>query len=114
VEIAKFNSTNAELNEFYTKDVLRKAIEQSCQDVISSQIEYEASAEAYKAVKESYDVASEKYYQGLMNSVDFLIQKTAYIASESTFLQSKYRLIFSYKVLDFYSGQPLSFSNKNK
>jgi outer membrane protein len=109
VEIAKFNLNNAELNEFNTKDVLRKAIEQACQNVVSNQIEYEASSEAYKAVKESYDVALEKYTQGLMSSVDFLIQKTTFISTESTFLQSKYNLIFSYKVLDFYSGQPLSF-----
>ena len=111
MEIAKLNLNNAELNEFNTKDVLRKAIEQACQNVISNQIEYEASAEAYKAVKESYDVASEKYNQGLMSSVDFLIQKTTFISTESTFLQSKYALIFSYKVLDFYSGQSLSFKN---
>lgn len=111
VEIAKKNTNNAELNELNVKNQLRKAIEQACQDVISSQIEYEASAEAYKAVKESYDVASEKYFQGIMNSVDFLIQKTAYITAESTLLQSKYKLIFSYKVLDFYSGRPLSFKN---
>ena len=109
VEIAKLNLNNAELNEFNTKDVLRKAIEQACQNVISNQIEYEASLEAYNAVKESFDVASEKYSQGLMGSVDFLIQKTTFISTESTFLQSKYNLIFSYKVLDFYSGQPLSF-----
>jgi outer membrane protein len=114
VAIAKLNSNNAELNEFNTKDVLRKAIEQSSQDVISSQIEYEASVEAYQAVKESFDVASEKYNQGLMSPVDFLIQKTTFIATESSFLQSKYKLIFSYKVLDFYSGQPLSFGTNNK
>jgi outer membrane protein len=114
VEVAKKNSTNAELDELNIKNQLRKAIEQACQDVISSQIEYEASTEAYKAVKESFDVAAEKYFQGIMNSVDFLIQKTNYISSEITFLQSKYKLIFSYKVLDFYSGQPLSFKNNNK
>jgi len=109
VEIAKLNLNNAELNEFNTKDVLRKAIEQACQNVVSNQIEYEASLEAYNAVKESFDVASEKYTQGLMGSVDFLIQKTTFISTESSFLQAKYNLIFSYKVLDFYSGQPLSF-----
>ncbi len=111
VAIAKKNTNNAELDELNVKNQLRKAIEQACQDVVSSQIEYEANAEAYKAVKESYDVASEKYFQGLMNSVDFLIQKTSFISAESSFLQSKYRLIFSYKVLDFYSGQSLSFNN---
>jgi outer membrane protein len=114
VAIAKKNSDNAALNEFNVKNQLRKAIEQACQDVVSSQIEYEAGNEAYKAVKESYDVATEKYNRGLMNSVDYLIQKTTYISTESTFLQSKYRLIFNYKVLDFYSGQPLSIGKNNK
>jgi len=114
VAIAKKNTDNAELNEYNVKNQLRKSIEQSCQDVISSQIEYEASAEAYQAVKESFDVASEKFFKGMMNSVDFLIQKTTFIATESKFLQSKYALIFSYKVLDFYSGQPLSFKSGTK
>jgi len=112
VEVAKKNTDNAELNEYNVKNQLRKAIEQSCQDVTSSQIEYEASVEAYNAVKESFDVASEKFNQGIMNSVDFLIQKTTYITTQSALLQSKYRLIFSYKVLDFYSGLPLSFGKK--
>jgi outer membrane protein len=109
VEVAKLNANTAELNELNTKDILRKAIEQSCQDVVSSQIEYEASTEAYAAVKESFDVASEKFNQGIMNSVDFLIQKTTFITTQSLYLQSKYKLIFSYKVLDFYAGLPLSF-----
>jgi outer membrane protein len=114
VAVAMKNSDNAELNEYNVKNQLRKAIEQSCQDVTSSQIEYESSVEAFNAVKESYDVASEKFNQGIMNSVDFLIQKTTFIASQSTLLQSKYRLIFSYKVLDFYAGLPLSFSKYSK
>jgi outer membrane protein len=114
VEVAKKNTNNAELNEYNVKNQLRKAIEQACQDVTSSQIEYDASVEAYNAVKESYDVASEKYTQGIMNSVDFLIQKTTYITTQSALLQSKYRLIFSYKVLDFYSGLPLSFNTNSK
>jgi len=114
VAVARKSSENAELNEYNVKNQLRKAIEQACQDVTSSQIEYEASVEAYNAVKESYDVASEKYNQGIMNSVDFLIQKTTYITAQSSLLQSKYRLIFSYKVLDFYTGLPLSFSSNIK
>jgi outer membrane protein len=111
VEIAKKNTVNAELDELNVENQLRKAIEQACLDVTSSQIEYEASAEQYKAVKESFDVASEKLFQGIMNSVDYLIQKTSFISAESKFLQSKYKLIFSYKVLDFYTGQSLSFRN---
>jgi outer membrane protein len=114
VEIAVKNTINAELDELNVRNQLRKSIEQACLDVESSQIEYEASVQLYKAVKESFAVASEKYFQGLMNSVDFLIQKTSYISAESTFLQSKYKLIFSYKVLDFYTGRPLSFKKSEK
>jgi outer membrane protein len=113
VNIAKMNTNNAELDELNIKNQLRKAIEQACLDVTSSQIEYEASEQQYQAVKESFDVASEKFFQGIMNSVDYLIQKTSFISAESNFLQSKYKLIFSYKVLDFYTGQPLSFKNTN-
>jgi outer membrane protein len=113
LEIARKNTDNAELEELNVKNQLRKEIEQACQDVVSSQIEFEASQEAYKAAKESLDVASEKYFQGLMNSVDFLIQKTSFITAESSLLQSRYRLIFSYKVLDFYIGKPLSFNKEN-
>jgi outer membrane protein len=113
VEIAKKNTNNAELDELNVKNQLRKAIEQACLDVASSQIEFDASSEQFRAVKESFDVASEKYFQGIMNSVDFLIQKTSYISAESTFLQSKYKLIFSYKVLDFYTGQSLSLRKVN-
>lgn len=114
VAVAMKNTINAELDELNVRNQLRKSIEQACLDVESSQIEYEASGQLYKAVKESFAVASEKYFQGLMNSVDFLIQKTSYISAESTFLQSKFKLIFSYKVLDFYSGRPLSFKNIEK
>ena len=109
VNIARLNTGNAELDELNIKNQLRKAIEQACLDVTSSQTEYEASLQQYQAAKESVDVASEKYLQGLMNSVDFLIQKTSFISAESNSLQSKYKLIFSYKVLDFYTGQPLTF-----
>jgi outer membrane protein len=109
VAIAMKNTNNAEFDELNVKNQLRKAIEQACQDVTSSQIEFEASTEAYNAVKESFDVAAEKFFQGLLNSVDFLVQKTSFIAEESSYLQSKYKLIFSYKILDFYTGQPLSF-----
>jgi outer membrane protein len=109
VEIAKKNTDNAELDEINVRNQLRKSIEQACQDVISSETEYEASAEAYKAARESFDVASEKFFQGIVNSVDYIIQKTNFITAESTFLQSKYKLVFSYKVLDFYTGIPLTF-----
>lgn len=99
---------NAELSETEVKNQLRKEIEQACVDVTSAQIEYEASQEQYQATEESYSLATEKFEQGLINSVDFLFEKTNLIIAESQLLQSKYNLIFSYKILDFYTGVPLT------
>ena len=108
VAVAKIGYRDAELSETDTKNQLRKSIEQACQDVVSAQIEYEASLEKYVATRESSALSDEKFSQGIINSVDFLVSKTNLIVAESQLLQSKYNLIFSYKILDFYMGIPLS------
>jgi len=108
VDVAKIDKQTAELNNSYTKNQLRKAVEQACVDVTSSEKEFEASREEFNAATESYQVAEEKFNQGLLSSVEFLIQKTNLIAAESKFLQSKFNLIFTYKTLDFYKGIPLT------
>jgi outer membrane protein len=108
VSIARLGYQDAELNETDTKNQLRKSIEQSCLDVSSAQIQYEASLENYKAMLESSALSDEKFKQGIINSVDYLVSKTNLIVAESELLQSKYNLIFSYKTLDFYMGIPLS------
>jgi outer membrane protein len=108
VALADIAVSNAELDVVNTKNQLRKEIEQACVDVISAQSQYAASLELKQSSQESYDVTAEKYKVGLLNSVDFLVQKTSLITSESQLLQSKYSLIFRYKVLDFYKGVPLT------
>jgi outer membrane protein len=108
VTVAKISYQDAELTEINTKNALRKSIEQACQDVISSQIKYEASIESYKATLEASTLSDEKFKNGMINSVDYLVSKTNLIVAESELLQSKYNLIYTYKVLDFYLGIPLS------
>lgn len=108
VDVARINYRNSELSEIDTKNQLRKSIEQACQDVVSAQTEYEASMEKYLATKESSALADEKFSQGLINSVDYLVQKTNLIVAESQLLQSKFNLIYSYNVMDFYTGMPFS------
>ncbi len=108
IAVAKIGYEDAVLTETDTKNQLRKNIEQACLDVTSAQIEYEASLEKYQATQEASSLSDEKFKQGIINSVDYLVSKTNLLVSESQFLQSKYNLIFSYKVLDFYAGIPLS------
>jgi outer membrane protein len=108
VAVAKLGYRDAELSETDTKNQLRKNIEQACQDVTSAQIEYEASLENFSATQESSALSDEKFTQGIINSTDYLVSKTSLIVAESQVLQSKFNLIFSYKILDFYMGVPLS------
>jgi outer membrane protein len=107
VSIANIAVSNAELDELNTKNTLRKEIEQACLDVETAKSVYVAGLDQMQSSQESYNVTDEKYKQGLLNSVDFQVQKTSLIAAESKLLQAKYSLIFSYKVLDFYKGIPL-------
>ncbi|MFH0842046.1 MAG: TolC family protein [Bacteroidota bacterium] len=107
VAVARIGYQDAELSELNTRNELRKSIEQACLDVASAQTEYEASLESYNATLESSRLSDEKFSQGMINSIDYLVSKTTLIVAESNLLQSKFNLIFSYKVLDFYSGIPL-------
>ena len=106
---ARAGITTAELDELNAKNQLRKEIEQACLDARSAFISYNAAVNQYEASLESYNVAEEKFKLGAMNSVDFLIQKTNMTSSESNLLQVKYELVYSYKIIDFYTGVPLSF-----
>ena len=108
VAIAKIGTTKASLNEFDVKNQLRKSIEQACVNLKSAYVKYQASLEKFNSVQESYNVAQEKFSLGSLSSVDFLIQKTNLITAESDLLQSKYNLVFSKKILDFYLGSPLT------
>ncbi len=108
IGIAQIGIERAELETINTKNTLRKEIEQAVVDVESAQSKYEANLEKYRAVKQSNDVAAEKYELGLLNSVDYLFEKTNLITTESSLLQSKFNLIFNYKILDFYKGISLT------
>ena len=108
VAIAQIGYQDAELTEINTRNELRKSIEQACLDVSSAQVEYEANLENYQATGESAELSDEKFRQGIINSVDYLVSKTNLIVAESQLLQSRFNLIYSYKVLDFYTGIPLS------
>ncbi len=108
IAVAKIGYQNAELSEIDTKNTLRKNIEQACVDVSSAQIKYEASKENYSATLEASLLSDEKFKQGVINSVDYLVSKTNLIVAESELLQSKYNLIVSYKIMDYYMGIPLA------
>jgi len=109
VSRAKYGITTAELDELNTRNQLRKEVEQAVLDAESALISYQAALNRFDASAETYNVSEEKFKLGAMNSVDFLIQKTNLTSAESNLLQSKYELIYSHKIIDFYRGVALTF-----
>ena len=109
IALSKIGVKDAELDELNTRNQLRKEIEQATEDALSAKTQYYASIEQLRASTESYQLAEEKFKLGSLNSVDFLFEKTKLISAESQLLQSKYNLVFSNKIIDFYRGVSLTF-----
>lgn len=108
IATAKIGIQEAELNEINAKKTLLKDIEQAALNVVVAQERYESNLEDFAVATETMNIAEERFSLGLINSVDYLFQKTSFIVSESRLLQAKYNLIFTYKILDFYKGIPLT------
>lgn len=107
ISIARIGVDYAGLESVNVSNQLRKEIEQASVDVISMQAEYEAGIERFSAMQESFELAEEKFINGMINSVDYLFEKTNLIVAESELLQTRYSLVFGYRILDFYMGKEL-------
>jgi len=109
IDRAKINSMNVQLNEQNIKNQLRKSIEQTYTDLKAAVKKYEATKEQQNAAERSYRNSEQKFTVGVMNSVDFLIDKNNYFKAQSNVLQAKYDYIFKTKILDFYQGKTIQF-----
>lgn len=109
IDRARINSLNAQLSEQNTKNILRKSIEQNYTDLRAAIKKYEASKEQFAAVEAVYQNSEKKFAVGVLNAIDFLIQKNNYTQSQSNLLQAKYDYIFKTKILEFYMGNEIRF-----
>ncbi len=109
IDRAKINAQNASLNEQNTKNLLRKSIEQNYTDLRAAAKKFEASKEQLAAVEAAYLNSEKKFEVGVLNAIDFMIQKNSYSQSQSNLLQAKYDYIFKTKILEFYQGKAIQF-----
>ena len=105
---SKINFQSSQLDLISTKNTLRKNIEQAYTDLLAAKKEYDANLKLLESYQKSYEDASKKFNAGMINSVDFLIEKTNLINAENSLLQSKYNLIFKNMILDHYQGNPIT------
>jgi outer membrane protein len=106
---SRINVETAELNKQNTENQLRKTIEQAYNDLISSAKNYDAAVEQLKSLERSYNDTERKYELGMVNATDYLIEKNNYENSKFSLSRAKYEYIFTYKILEFYQGIPITF-----
>ncbi|MEZ5104329.1 MAG: TolC family protein [Draconibacterium sp.] len=88
-------------------NVLRKEIEQAYANALASLNRYVSTQKAVVSMEEAFRYIEEKFNVGMVNSVDYNLQKNQLTAAQSQLLQAKYEYIFRTKILDFYNGNAI-------
>lgn len=111
----KNNISNAELQIADYKyrlqserNVLRKDLEMVYTNALASLNSYLSAEKAVFSMKEAFRYTEEKFNVGMINSVDYNVNKTQLTNAQSDLLQAKYEYIFRTKILDFYNGVPIT------
>jgi len=108
VKKQKIYLENAILDEQLEENKLIKKIEQACIDVENAMTKYKAGKVYIDAAKASYDNVKSRYDNGMISTSDMIQESNSYQKSLSEFIQTKYQLMYSLKILDFYKGTPIN------
>jgi len=90
-----------------TSNLLRKDIELSYTNALAALNRYISTEKAVVSMQEAFRYVEEKFNVGMVNTVDYNLQKNQLTAAQSQLLQAKYEYIFRTKILDFYNGIPI-------
>lgn len=105
---AKISVQDAQIALDQSKQMLYKEIQQAHADAIAALEKYRSGVEAVKSNEEAFIYTQQKLDVGLVSSVDYNIAKNDLLKAKSELLQAKYEYIFKTKILDFYSGNPIT------
>jgi len=105
---ARVDMMDAEVNLDQTRQTLFKTIQQVYTDALAALDDYEAGLEAVKSMEEAFKYTGERYSVGMVSSVDYNVAKNDLTKAQSDLLSAKYQYIFYTKILDFWTGQPIT------
>ncbi len=108
IKLAKINVEMSRLNEQAVKNTLRKNVEQAYTDQLAASKNYVATNEQLVAEKRAYADMQLKLRVGLTSVTNFLIEENNYYKAVLANLQARYEYIFKTKVVEFYTGTPLT------
>ena len=106
---AKVGVLQSQYNLQQTENQLLKQIEQANADALAAHKKYLASQKSAEALSESFRYTEEKYAVDLVSTYEYNDAKNRLFQADSDLLQAKYDYIFKTKILDFYTGNELTF-----
>lgn len=108
IKVAKVEHRKSELTLLQTSDKLYKEIAQAWADATAALDRYRSARTSVVALTESFRYAEQRFSAGAINAVEYSVAKNNLIAAESSMTQAKWEYVFKIKILDFYSGIPIT------
>lgn len=108
VEQSKLNESIAKVSMQQQKQVVRENVQKAQFDVDANYEIYLSAVQTEKSTKLALDFADKSYAAGRSTIYDVNIARNNYANAQGTVAQAKYNYLFSLKLLNFYSGIPLS------
>lgn len=108
VEQSKINEDIAKNNLELQKQDVRQSVQKAAFDADANYEAFLAAVQAEKSTKLAMEFAEKSYEAGRTSIYDLNIARNNYANSQGTVAQAKFNYLFSQKLLDFYSGLPLS------
>lgn len=108
VRQARLQVSNQQLSLELSHKQLLKEIQQAYYNSVTSRDKFIASQKSIEASAIAMQYAEEKYAAGRGTIFEFNDSKTRLIKSKSDLAQTRYEYIFRTKILDFYTGKPIT------
>lgn len=108
VEQSKINENIAKTTLEQQKQTVRQSVQQAQFDADANYEIYLSAVEAAKSTKLAMEFADKSYTAGRTTIYDLNIARNNYANSQGSVEQAKFNYIFSLKLLNFYSGIPLT------
>ena len=108
IKTAKVERRKTELTLLQTSDKLYKEIAQAWADATGALDRYRSARVSVAALEESFRYAEQRFAAGAIDAVEYSVARNNLIAAESSMIQAKWEYVFKTKILDFYSGIPIT------
>jgi len=108
VEQSKLNEDIAKVTMLQQKQIVRENVQKAQFDVDANYEIYLSAVQAEKSTKLALDFADKSYAAGRSTIYDVNVARNNYANAQGSVAQAKFNYLFSQKLLNFYSGIPLS------